>query len=304
MRKREEGITLMVLIIMIIVLLILAGITLGSISNHNGVIEQSKEATQSAQRESIIEKIEADLYSEKTKTGKEQSKTVLKNIIVDNNYGTINEDDDSFTTKEGNYKINFSEIAGWENEYKQLAYLESTGTQYIDTGYILTSNSKVEIEFNITSKESMCIFGSRTSATSNNFDIFYDEYYAQNGEIAVVVDFYDYTKNRLIVREDINKKITVVQSKDEAIVNETRRSNSYFEYKTPTNAYIFYIANNQPYPNCYAKMKLYSCKIWDNGNLIRDFIPVLDENSVVCLYDKIDRKYYYNQGTGEFLYDE
>ncbi len=45
-------------------------------------------------------------------------------------------------------------------------------------------------------------------------------------------------------------------------------------------------------------------KIYSNNKLVRDFIPVLDEDNKPCLYDKVEKKYYYNQGTGEFLYGE
>ncbi|MGN1296985.1 MAG: hypothetical protein ACI4VH_00895 [Clostridia bacterium] len=114
MRKKEEGITLMVLVIMIIVLLILAGITLGSISDHNGVIEQSKGTIQNAQRESIIEKIEADLYSEKVKTGIVPTKDDLKLIIKEKGYNSEEPGDESFISKHGNYIIKYSEIEGWQ----------------------------------------------------------------------------------------------------------------------------------------------------------------------------------------------
>ena len=80
MKKKEEGITLIALAITIIVLLILAGVTLGSIRDHNGVIEQSKETAQNAQKESIIEKIKADIYTEKTKKGREKAIDELENI--------------------------------------------------------------------------------------------------------------------------------------------------------------------------------------------------------------------------------
>ena len=115
MRKKEEGITLIALAITIVVLLILAGITLGSISNHNGIIEQSKETTQNAQRESIIEKIEADLYSEKVKKGTVPTKEELKKIIQKKGYAdasNINEND--FITKDGNHTIQYNEIVGWK----------------------------------------------------------------------------------------------------------------------------------------------------------------------------------------------
>lgn len=48
---------------------------------------------------------------------------------------------------------------------------------------------------------------------------------------------------------------------------------------------------------------IYSCQIYDNGTLIRDYIPMLDSNNIPCLYDKINDKCYYNQGTGSFTYD-
>ena len=84
-----------------------------SITSDNGVIKQSNETKQSAERESIIEKIEADLYTEKTKTEKTPSKNDLKELIKEKDFGTVNEDD-SFTSKIGNYKIEFEEIEGWE----------------------------------------------------------------------------------------------------------------------------------------------------------------------------------------------
>ena len=47
--------------------------------------------------------------------------------------------------------------------------------------------------------------------------------------------------------------------------------------------------------------KLYSCKFYENDNMIRNFVPCRDKDGTVCLYDKIEGKYYYNKGTGEFV---
>ena len=49
--------------------------------------------------------------------------------------------------------------------------------------------------------------------------------------------------------------------------------------------------------------KLYNFKIYENDTLIRDFIPVkniLNDNKI-CLYDKVEGKFYYNAGSGEFI---
>lgn len=47
-------------------------------------------------------------------------------------------------------------------------------------------------------------------------------------------------------------------------------------------------------------MRTYSCQIYDNDSLIRDFIPVLDNEGTACLYDQVGETYYYNAGTGSF----
>ena len=85
MKRKERGVTLIALVVTIVVLLILASIGIGAITGDNGVIKQSNETKQSAERESIIEKIEADLYTEKTKTGKTPSKNDLKELIKESN---------------------------------------------------------------------------------------------------------------------------------------------------------------------------------------------------------------------------
>ena len=114
MQKKEKGITLIALVITIIVLIILASISITTLTGEKGLINQANDTTESAQRESIIEKIEADLLKEKTKTGNTPSKEDLKTIIQENGYneGTVGED--SFVTKDGGYTIEYSEIIGWE----------------------------------------------------------------------------------------------------------------------------------------------------------------------------------------------
>lgn len=80
----------------------------------SGTIQEAKNSEREAEIESLIEKIDADLYTEKIKTNKTPTKEDLIKIIEENNYGTVNSDQNSFTSKEGEYIIQFSEIIGWE----------------------------------------------------------------------------------------------------------------------------------------------------------------------------------------------
>lgn len=61
---------------------------------------------------------------------------------------------------------------------------------------------------------------------------------------------------------------------------------------------------------CYqssGRLKPCCCKIYRltftiGTDIVRDFIPVLDSSGVPAMYDLIRKEYFYNQGTGEFLY--
>lgn len=43
-----------------------------------------------------------------------------------------------------------------------------------------------------------------------------------------------------------------------------------------------------------------AAKIWVNGALLYDLVPVLDETGTACMYDKQSRRYFYNEGKGTF----
>lgn len=298
MKRKERGVTLIALVVTIVVLLILASIGIGAITSDNGVIKQSNETKQSAERESIIEKIEADLYTEKTKTGKTINKEGLKKIILKNNYNDGTLGIEGFNTKIGNYNIKYKEISGWDN-IEEIEYIESTGIQYIDTGMKLNQDSRVEIKFELTDKNySYAIFGSRTSATENNIDILFAKDYGDK----ILSDFQNYKINRFENSILLNQTVDVLISKNKMKIGNQEYNNvEYTNFETPSNALIFRLGNNMPNGYKNANMKLYYCKIWDKNKLVRDFIPVIKEGNIACLYDKIEKKYYENQGTGEFI---
>lgn len=108
--KKEQGITLVALVTTVIILLILSGITIGSLTNKKGLINEANQNSQSAQKETLIQKIEADLYSEKTITGKTPTKEKL--IEIARKYGTV--EDEKLKIQDSDYEISFNEIEGWK----------------------------------------------------------------------------------------------------------------------------------------------------------------------------------------------
>ena len=55
--------------------------------------------------------------------------------------------------------------------------------------------------------------------------------------------------------------------------------------------------------NTDGHFEFYGLKCYDqNGNLVKKYVPWLDENNVPCVHELIDDEYFYNVGTGNFGY--
>ena len=77
-KKNARGITLIALVITIIVLLILAGVTINSLSGENGIITKSKEAKIKTEKSKTIEKINLAILTAMTKGDGDIDNTTLR----------------------------------------------------------------------------------------------------------------------------------------------------------------------------------------------------------------------------------
>jgi len=53
--------------------------------------------------------------------------------------------------------------------------------------------------------------------------------------------------------------------------------------------------------NYKGAFKLWSCQVYQDNMLVRDFIPALNSNNVVGMYDMVTNTFFTNNGTGEFI---
>ena len=49
--------------------------------------------------------------------------------------------------------------------------------------------------------------------------------------------------------------------------------------------------------------KVYYLKFWDNGELVRDYIPVIDKEGIPCLLDQVENLCYYSISGNDFQYE-
>ena len=180
--------------------------------------------------------------------------------------------------------------------YTPLNFIKSSRTQYIDTGVIPDENTIVEIELEKSSDSK--ILWERVLGVDNQFMVYIDaklgtsdknyKWFANMNTGGMTIHVVEYDKKTKLKLGNGN------------IYYNNQSSNTYSATpNTQSSIYLFYSNGG----DVYSEYKLYSCKIYSGETLIKDFIPVLDKNNVACLYDKINSQYFYNQGTGQFLYE-
>lgn len=186
------------------------------------------------------------------------------------------------------------------NTYKQLDFIGSTGTQIIDTNYISSKNTKIECDFQYNSTESSygtsdtALFGTGVSgdvnatltfnvASSNFMGAVHYNYQVNCGAVDLLRHKLLFNDESKMYLDDVYKGI----------------ASSYESYSNSRNLYLF--RNNQSNLISGAKAKIFTCKIYDNGTLVRDFIPVIRvDDKELGLYDLVNDVFYTNKGTGKF----
>lgn len=180
-----------------------------------------------------------------------------------------------------------------------LPYVETTGGQYIDTGYAANLNTAVEVTFQ-TNSGNKWLFGSRTSGGAANT-------YALHVSSMNSIWFQmanDSSSTQFSTSNFSNKQTTITVNKDTAYLNGTQIGTvgrTSFGENT-LSLYLGVINDNGIGTDRPFVGKIYSSRIWDNGELVRFFVPARDKDGNIGFYDLVTKQMYLNAGTGNFAY--
>lgn len=176
----------------------------------------------------------------------------------------------------------------------ELEYIESTGTQYIDTGFKPNQDTRISItvDFPPSGTAWRWLYGGRTASNSNSFGFLRADGNAYR---------FDYANSTNKLTTKPVGKFILDSNKNKCYINgELAFTATYTTFASPVNMYIFNNNNNGSLSGG-SSAKLYSCKIYNNGTLIRDFVPVKRiSDNVYGLWDKVNEVLYENAGTGAF----
>lgn len=179
--------------------------------------------------------------------------------------------------------------------YTRLEYIQSSGTQYIDTGFKPNQDTKVIFQFKLESTGVCYIYGCRggdDDGYNNRYGIlhndsgFRSDYGTGNGP---------YFSSSL----SVNTKYYSNKNRNVCSIGDASVTNSTATFQSPRNMFLFGV--NEAGSFMYGcTLKVYSCQIYDNDTLVRDFVPCTNSAGTAGLYDTVNGVFYQSAGSGAF----
>lgn len=176
--------------------------------------------------------------------------------------------------------------------YTQVEYLQSTGTQYIDVGFKPNQDTRAILDVNSALVSGpVWLFGARTSASSKAYNFLcYGSKYRS--------DYNDNSSTSLTINP--SGRFTIDKDKNVTKINGSTASTiTYGAFQCEYNLFLF-SNNNAGAANSGASISIYSCKIYDNGVLVRDMVPARNSSGTLGMYDLVGGTFYTNAGSGTF----
>ena len=243
--------------------------------------------------------------------------TLIRDMIPcvrksDNTAGLYDLVNDKFYVSLGTENFKYKILNQNEKMYTKIEYIESTGTQFIDTGVKPNSKTRIDIDFaylGTTSSETWIpLFGSRETDNSIRYAFFINE---SNLKISPNYGLFDPGSNpnayinAYIIRDNRHnlKNIGGQFYLDDVLQSSISTSGSMDQMTQ--NICLFATTDHGAVNIRGSKERIYSVKIYDGDTLIRNMIPCIRNiDDEIGFYDEVNDKFYFNLGTDQFVSGE
>lgn len=179
--------------------------------------------------------------------------------------------------------------------YTEVEYIETTGTQYINTGFYPNQDSRIVCEYMYFGGTG--IYGARDNTSSDGFcmRVTNSKWQPQ----------YNDGMKRTSIGSDSTKWHIADQNKEVFYIDgDVGVEFDYADFDVPNPVIIGgTLGNKDGVPTLYGGDCRYrACQLYDNGVLVRDLVPCYRNiDGEVGMYDKLNGVFYGNAGTGEFV---
>lgn len=178
----------------------------------------------------------------------------------------------------------------------EVEYLESTGTQWIDTGYaVTTQNVRIVSRYCFTTPSSSSTVWGANLPTDRNWMA--NQY---GGKWWFGTTSGQFGGSQPVVATDV--EWTINDGIVSGTVGATSYSGTYSGSVVSGYSIYLFAVNNGGQADRYntSFCKLFKFQLYENGVLVRDFIPVR-VGGVGYMYDRVSKRLFGNQGTGNFI---
>ena len=208
-------------------------------------------------------------------------------------------DNTTMTINAISYYAYYSPTPKPEPEPIPINYIQSTGTQYIDSGVVETADTAIDCSFDIVSPASDYVFGSKQNSQNMAYNAFFNDN-------AFEYNYVDIFNDSSISLRSVTISQNVTGTKNKIVITDSNLGAVEYEKSigTPQNETILICAirkndgSIRPYGG---KLKIKYFKIKQKGELVRDFIPRKNSSGEASLYDNITKQFYGNAGSGAFI---
>lgn len=181
----------------------------------------------------------------------------------------------------------------------RLNYIQSTGTQYFDTGVVADATTEIEMQYSV---QTILIYGGHLLSSKQFFTPLPRLSYNTNNEFCFfAARFGNEMEVEYMPLVDTIYTVKAFPS-NAVVINGT--TSAFLEQGSNEAAGTLYMntyggdpGNDRHTPPA----TIYYCKIWKNGVLVRDFVPFESLTGVVGMLDLVENKVYTSAGTGQFV---
>lgn len=184
--------------------------------------------------------------------------------------------------------------------YTQLEYIESTGTQYINTGILPTERLNASLDFEFVSGANINGGGAVLGSRGNGGDYF--AYFIAYNNYRLAYNWGTFDSGYLV---DTNaQKRTTVHNNRKSLYQDGQLITTATATTISESSYPIYIFGMNVKGSADLRgmdVKIFGCKMSVNDILVRDFVPAMNSSGTLGMYETVEGKFYTNAGTGTFV---
>lgn len=196
------------------------------------------------------------------------------------------------TTDDGGYTaqctVNVAENTVNPSEsHTKLESLSVDGNCYFDTEILPDQNTNTEAKLYVKSGTTY-ICGARDDKYKYGYSTT-DNFYVVRGSVSSAVKSTAFWEDAWTIKQN---------GATATFGNNSVTLDNAGNFTLTSPYYIGCMSKNGEAAGVGLKGKIYYAKIYSGSNLVADMIPVKKSDGTLCLYDKVRKKYIYNDGTG------